>query len=306
MRRLAFLTSLFSLGICVAQSSDPHPQSANSAILGAFAEHDIVMLGEFHGSKQLYEWLHDLVNDPSFADRVDDIVVEFGNSLFQKSVDRYVGGEEVPMEQVQRAWRDVVGVVGVPSPVYPAFYRDVREANLKRKGKHQMPILLGGVYADWDAINTGDDLAPFMGNRDPWYANVVEEEVIKKGHRALLIMGAVHFLRRGPTSPFEQRLRAAGASTYLIHFDVPGPSAYPSRRRRQRAGVRATGRWTTCRRRARQSPAWQMCRSRAGHGSWTHSALQAEKRVGSTASPNQSVRLLPTESNGTSSEPLDS
>jgi len=37
-----------------------------------------------------------------------------------------------PLERVQRAWGDIVGALGAPSPVYPALYRAVREANIKR------------------------------------------------------------------------------------------------------------------------------------------------------------------------------
>ena len=63
-----------------------------------FQTHDIVMFGEVHDSKQEYEWLCKLVKTPGFSDHVDDIVVEFGNALYQKTVDRYVAGENVPFE----------------------------------------------------------------------------------------------------------------------------------------------------------------------------------------------------------------
>jgi hypothetical protein len=84
--------------------------------LRAFDTHEIVMFGEAHGCKQEYEWLKDLVGTPEFADRVDDIVVEGGNSLYQQSVDRYIAGEDVPFEQVQQAWRNAIGELGAPSP----------------------------------------------------------------------------------------------------------------------------------------------------------------------------------------------
>ncbi|MDX6463163.1 MAG: hypothetical protein QOE55_6860, partial [Acidobacteriaceae bacterium] len=88
--------------LCLAQE-DPSPKNASAAVLQAFETHDIVMLGEIHGNKQEYEWLQSLVANPEFADRVDDIVMEIGNSLYQKSVDRYIAGEAVPIEEVQRA-----------------------------------------------------------------------------------------------------------------------------------------------------------------------------------------------------------
>jgi hypothetical protein len=41
--------------------------------------------------------LRELVAAPEFADRVDDIVMEVGNSLYQQSVDRYIAGENIPL-----------------------------------------------------------------------------------------------------------------------------------------------------------------------------------------------------------------
>jgi hypothetical protein len=42
------------------------------------------MLGGIRGNKQEYEWLGSLVATPEFANRVADIVVEFGNWLYQR------------------------------------------------------------------------------------------------------------------------------------------------------------------------------------------------------------------------------
>jgi hypothetical protein len=217
--------SLFFNTICGAQDS-PKPENATAAVLRAFDTHDIVMFGEIHGNKQEYEWLRSLVATPEFADRVDDIVVEFGNSLYQKSVDRYVSGEDVPlkmqkelMEQVQKAWRNLAGAVGPPSPVYASFYQAVREANLKRRGKHQMRIVCGDPYIDWDKVKDREDVGPYLANRDQWYAQVVKDEVLARHHRALLIMGWGHFLRGFPPGrrfSIEQQLRSAGARTYLM------------------------------------------------------------------------------------------
>ena len=213
----AILLSLSS--ICFAQG-EPNPVNATAAVLHAFETHDIVMFGEIHGNKQEYEWLRSLVATPEFADRVDDIVMEIGNSLYQKSVDRYVAGEDVPMEQVQKAWRNTVASIGPPSPVSGWLYQAVRESNLKRRGKHQMRVLCGDPYIDWEKVKGGGDIAPYLGNRDQWYAQVVRDEVLAKHHRALLIMGSAHFLRGpGPFSgKIEPELRRAGAKTYLIVF----------------------------------------------------------------------------------------
>jgi hypothetical protein len=220
------LFSLLILGsICTAQRV-PKTEDATAAVLHAFETHDVVMFGEMHGNKQEYEWLRSLVASPEFADRVDDVVMEFGNSLYQKSVDRYIAGEDVPLEQVQRAWRNTVGGFWPASPVYASLYQAVRETNLKRPGKHQMRILCGDPYVDWEKVRDREDITPYLGNRDKWYTQVVKDAVLANHHRALLIMGSLHFLRFQGPGYIEDQLRQAGAKTYLIVFGTNAVGSY--------------------------------------------------------------------------------
>jgi hypothetical protein len=216
-------------------AGQPSLQNAPTAMLQLFQNHDIVMFGEVHNSRQEYEWLCKLVKTPGFSDHVDDIVVEFGNALDQKVVDRYVAGEAVPFEQVQKAWRDMVADAQPVSPVYGWLYKAVRESNMEHPGKRGIRLLMGSPPGDWSKIKTSADLAPYEAEREQWYANVVKTEVLAKHHRALLIMGAGHFLRghdqalqfelatqQHRDAPhlapgfIETQLRAAGASPYLV------------------------------------------------------------------------------------------
>jgi len=237
-----FLLSLLTIlpQIAMAKNlAEPKPEDATRAMIRLLGHHDIVMFGEIHSSKQEYEWLCKLVKTPGFADHVDDIVVEFGNALYQKSVDRYVAGEDVPFEQIQKAWRNMIAAVPSVSPVYGWFYRAVREANLQSPSKHRIRLLMGSPPGDWDKIKTAQDFAPYEAQREQWYLHVVKDEVLARHHRALLIMGAMHFLRgsdqalqdemleqqhkpvppvdRGRLAPgyIERELRAEGADPYL-------------------------------------------------------------------------------------------
>jgi hypothetical protein len=211
------LLFLFSASLFAANAQEQiKSDDATRAIIRAFDSHSIVMLGEVHGNKQEYEFLRRLVALPDFESRVDDLVLEYGNSLYQDMVDRYVGGERVPIEEVQKAWRNTTAI-GPPSPVYGWLYEAVREANRKRPKGHRMRIVLGDVYVNWNQVKTREDLGPFVANRDPYYATVVKEQVISRHRRALLIMGFPHFLR-STTGPgfIEKELRAAGATTFVI------------------------------------------------------------------------------------------
>ena len=86
MRRLLYFLLFGLVWPADAQNTEPKPQNPTTAVVRAFDNHNIVMFGEEHGCKQEYAWLRDLVATPEFADRVDDIVVEFGNSLYQAIV----------------------------------------------------------------------------------------------------------------------------------------------------------------------------------------------------------------------------
>lgn len=96
----------------------------------------------------------------------------------------------------------------------------------RTRGKHQLRIVCGDPYIDWDKVKDREDLGPFLANRDQWYAKVVEEEVLMKRHRALLIMGSAHFLRRQGPSMIEKKLISSGAHPYLIVFGTNTPGSY--------------------------------------------------------------------------------
>jgi len=145
--------------LCPAQQN-PNPQNPSTVVLQAFETHDIVMLGEIHWNKQEYQWLQSLVANPEFDEKVDDVVMEFGNSLYQKSVDRYIAGEPVPIEKVQQAWRNTLGL-GDPPPIYGDLYKAIRETNMRRRGKHQMRVLCGDPYIDWEKVKTNEDVGPY-------------------------------------------------------------------------------------------------------------------------------------------------
>ncbi|HLY40630.1 MAG TPA: hypothetical protein VKR52_05420 [Terracidiphilus sp.] len=206
--------------------SQPNVENATQAMVRLMRAHQVVMFGETHGNQQEYEWLCSLVKDPVFASQVDDIVVEFGNSLYQKTVDRYIAGGDVPQEQIEKAWRNVIGAVGPVSPVYGWFYKAVRDSNLQRPGGHKIRIVLGDPYGDWEKIHNAEDLGPYLAHRDEWYAQVVKDAVLAPHHRALLVMGAGHFLRRSGPGLVERAIRAAGVQPYLVVFGTNAVGAY--------------------------------------------------------------------------------
>src|SRR4051812_49049557 len=90
---LALAVACVLTGTAFAQPQpSPQPRDGKQALLSAFDHYRVVALGFPGGGGFAF----DLVTDPRFPDRADDIVVECGNSFYQPVMDRYIAGEDVP------------------------------------------------------------------------------------------------------------------------------------------------------------------------------------------------------------------
>lgn len=125
MKLRLVLTGLLLAPFAASGQVQPRTEGAVSAIIRAFDTHSIVMLGDLHGNRQEYELLRELVRSQDFADQVDDLVLEYGNALYRGVVDRYITGENVPIEEVNKAWLNTTAI-GPPSPIYGWLYEAVR------------------------------------------------------------------------------------------------------------------------------------------------------------------------------------
>ena len=212
---------LWFLLLCpLGRAQNPTPQDPVQGIVKLFETYRIVMLGEIHECRQEYDLLSKLVAAPGFADRVNDIVLEFGNAKYQDVVDRYISGENVPIDRIQGAWRDTVGALGPVSPVYGEFYRTVRSVNLKLPNQRRLRLVLGDPPIDWGRVRSREDIGFYLPFRDQFYASMVRYQVLAKGRRALLLMGDGHFRRSGGRAgAIESELLMAFVKPYVI---LPG------------------------------------------------------------------------------------
>jgi hypothetical protein len=223
MRRMVLSLVIFWMSCGQSRAQATPVQDPVAGMVALFDTYRIVMLGEIHGCTQEWKMLEQLVAAPGFAERVNDVVMEFGNARYQDVVDRYVAGDNVPIEEVERAWQDTVGAFGPASPVYGDFYAAVRAANRKLPKERRIRVLLGDPPMDWDQVQTAADreyVGLFLPFRDEFYASVVRYQVLAKKRKALLIMGGGHFQRTAGHPGFiERELLTAFVQPYVI---IPG------------------------------------------------------------------------------------
>lgn len=179
-----------------AQESEPQVVNAVEGVLAAFDSYPVVAIGEQHGIHELGEFYQALLRHPEFAEKVDALVLEYGNALYQDVVDRYVAGEEVPYSELQKAWSDVVGKVpGGTEIMYLQLYSTVREINQTLPEGEKIRILLGDPPINWAEIETQAQVMDYQFQRESHFANVVISEVLDKNLKALVIIGGPHLDR---------------------------------------------------------------------------------------------------------------
>ena len=200
---------LVTLGAGGAAAGQARPRPATpfepiAAILLAFERHAIVAVGDPHDNEQAHEFRLSLIRDPRFAAAVDDIVVEWGNALYQDVMDRFVDGDDVPDAELRQVWWNTTHPgLGNDRPITEAFFRAVREVNAPLPPERRLRVLLGDPPIDWDAVESREDHQKWIELRDTHAAALIRREAIGKGRRALVVYGSMHLQRRNLFSNYE-------------------------------------------------------------------------------------------------------
>jgi hypothetical protein len=206
MKLTTILSCILGLGCAVvaplkiaAQATDstailqPSVTPARDGIFEAFKTHPVVALGDSHGLTQEMDFYIDLIRDQRFAKEIGNVVVEFGDAAQQKTIDRYVNGEDVPYEQLRRVWSDTVGWGPAVSALsYPDFFAQVRAVNATLDPGKRIHVWLGDPPMDWSAVKTRADVTA-LSQRNRYPAELIQSQILSKNLKALVIYGTFHF-----------------------------------------------------------------------------------------------------------------
>jgi len=166
------------IGLAGCQAQPRLQLDGVEGILSVFQKANIVALTERHGIKQYSDFRIQLIQHPEFPKKVNDIVVEFGNSLYQSVLDRYIAGEQVPVEELRQVWRNTTQIGGWNSFIYEKFFSAVRALNQKLPKSRRLRVLAGDPPIDWAKIRTREDWSHFMELRGTHPVSVIEKEVL--------------------------------------------------------------------------------------------------------------------------------
>ena len=181
------------------------------ALISAFDQVDVVALGEAHQRRADSDLRIALVRNPDFAKKVRFIVVEFGSTTEQATLDRYIRGENVSAAELQKVWKTTTQAPnGIwDAPVYAEFFAAVRDVNSKLPADARIRVF-GGDPGPGD--NRSREIAA---------VSVLKEQVLQKHGKALVIYGAAHFYRKLPADYLASMGEDIGIAN-LLEKDYPG------------------------------------------------------------------------------------
>jgi hypothetical protein len=180
-------------------------------LISAFDQADIVALGETHGRKVDSDLRIALVRHPDFAKKVRSIVVEFGSTTEQSTLDRYIRGENISRAQLAQVWKTTTQVDNRvwDDPIYADFFAAVRDVNSKLPADARIRVLGGDP-------GPGDNRS-----RETAAVAVLKEQVLQKHAKALVIYGAAHFYRNAPKDYWASMGKDIGIAR-MLEMDYPG------------------------------------------------------------------------------------
>lgn len=182
------------------KGADPKPGNAGKTLLAAFDKYEVVGMSAAHGNKDLDDFILHLIRDPSFPNKVNVIAVECGNALYQPTLDRYIAGDDIPLSEVRKVWRNTTQTMCGLSVFYEEFFPLVRRINQTLPSEKKLRVLACDSPIDWSKIKSPADYG--RGQylmRDVGIASAMEKEVLSKHRKALMLFGTAHLFHVGNT-----------------------------------------------------------------------------------------------------------
>ncbi|KDN22450.1 hypothetical protein [Amycolatopsis rifamycinica] len=205
-----FLAALAAITLLAppADAAQQRPDPA-TAVLAAFDHHAIVA----KSSPDVGPFVFDLIRDPRFPARANDIAVECGNARLQPLLDAYTAGADVP--DISRVWRDTTQPSCGFSTFYEQLFALVRQVNTTLPAARKIRVLATDPPVDWSRVHAPADLEPFL-DRDASIVSVVESQVLRKNRKALMLLGLGHLTHDGGSGAVAQLERKYPGAAYVL------------------------------------------------------------------------------------------
>ncbi len=230
---------LFKILLCLslhatAQPNPDHIHEAIEHITSQFDSHNIVAIGETHDKVEVTDFYIELLGNKEFRKKVNVIVLEMGNQLFQPVLDDYIDGKEVEKETLYKLWRDHTSCMlnGSDNTGMIRLLEAIRSQNLV--SDHKIRAIAADPDIDWNKVNCLEEFYKYLGSRDEYYTDIVRKYILNDSKKGLIIMGNSHFNKQRTASMKERNLQnpitalKKESSTELYLLNILSSSSFPN------------------------------------------------------------------------------
>jgi hypothetical protein len=122
----------------------------------------------------------------------------------------------VAAEELQHVWRETTQPGAFDSPVYEEFLSTVRAANAKLPPHGRVRVLAGDYPIDWSALSSPRELDGPMRGRDRAAAAVIQQQVLDRKRKALVLFGSAHLYRNRPETIIDLLKQDSRAKWFVV------------------------------------------------------------------------------------------
>jgi hypothetical protein len=191
-----------------------------NTLVSNFDRFSLVALGERHWVREDAQFRAKLIQNPAFARKVDDIVIEFANPLRQTILDRFVNGGDVTSPELRSVWQDTTQPGTWDSPIYEDFIVAVRSINVTLPPDRRLRVLAADYPVDWGAAALDSVLN--LDARDEFAATLIEREILNRNRKALVLFGSAHLYRNRPGTIINLLRDDSKAKSFVV-VPIGGP-----------------------------------------------------------------------------------
>src|SRR5439155_16760311 len=104
--------------------------------------------------------------------------------------------EDLPAAAVKSIWRDTTKTASWEFPMYAQWLAAIRDVNRTLPATRRLRVLAGDTAIDWPRVQTHADWEA-LGDNNFSFAEVIENEVLRKHRRAFVVLGSNHLTKLG-------------------------------------------------------------------------------------------------------------
>ena len=194
-----------STGVSTLVHAEDTPQGSAipRQVVALLAANQLVALGDIHGSERPVNMLISLLETSEVAQQIDDIVVEFGNSQYQRMADEYIlNGRNIAISERQKIWRNTLYFMAWQTLQYARLMTYLHEYNQQHQKK--IRLVLAEPAFNWQLI-TSEQWQQLASNREADYVTRIEQQVLEKNRKGILLFGTFHQIKKPVALAPQQR-----------------------------------------------------------------------------------------------------